>query len=73
MNADEAKRRSRGESTDMSPEAIGQRIAIAGELHDLWQWLRRAERIGPVERADALAEPRPEPWPKKLTREDSGL
>ena len=70
MNADEAKCRSRGESTDMSPEAIGQRITIASELHDLWQWLRRAERIGPVEQADIVAEPGTKPWPRKPAPEE---
>ena len=48
MDADEMKRRSRGISNDMSPEAIARRIDIVGELWRMWQVLRHAKRIGPV-------------------------
>ncbi len=67
MNADEAKRLSRGESTDMSPEAIAQRIVIASQLYDLWHFLRPAERIP---KGDAVAEGRPAPWLRRPSGEE---
>lgn len=64
MDADEMKRRSRGIVDDMSPEAIARRVDIVGELWRMWQILRRARRIGPVEGQEVVAAPddrRPEP------------
>lgn len=53
MNADEMKRRGRGISDDMSPAAIARRIDIVGDLWRMWQILRNARRIGPVEGQDS--------------------
>ena len=49
IDPDEMKRRSRGDSADMSPRAIEQRLRIVGELYRMWQTLRHARRVGPVE------------------------
>jgi hypothetical protein len=49
MDPDEMKRRSRGDSSDMSPLAIERRLRIVGELYRVWRTLRQARRIGPVE------------------------
>lgn len=57
MDPEEMKRRGRGISDDMSPEAIARRIEIVGQLHRTWQMLRHAQRIGPVEPPDQVAEP----------------
>ncbi len=54
MDPDEMKRRSRGISSDMSPEAIDKRFAIVAELYDLWRDFRAAKRIGPVVEAEEL-------------------
>jgi hypothetical protein len=56
---EELKRRGRGISDDMSPDAIGNRIEIVGQLHRMWQMLRQAECVGPVQPADQVAEPEP--------------
>lgn len=37
----DCKARSRGFSTDMSPEAIAKRLDLAGELYETVAWLRR--------------------------------
>ncbi len=52
MDPDEMKRRSRGISSDMSPEAIAKRFAILADLYDLWRDFRAAKRIGPVVEAE---------------------
>lgn len=70
MDPEEMKRRSRGISDDMSPDAIARRLDIVNELHRVWQTLRQARRIGPVGPADTVAEPRPEPWPGKTAPPD---
>jgi hypothetical protein len=49
MDAAELERRSRGISRDMSPSAVARRIRIVGDLHEVWQFLRTARRLGPVE------------------------
>ena len=45
MDADEAKRRSRGISTDMSPDAILRRIEIVSELYDMWRTLQQSRPV----------------------------
>jgi hypothetical protein len=45
MNADEMKRRSRGISADMSPEAILRRLEIVDELRSLTLFLGKSEKI----------------------------
>ncbi len=66
MDPEELKRRGRGISDDMSPDAIGRRIDIVGQLHRMWQLLRHAQRVGPVQAADQpadrVAEPEPRGW-----------
>lgn len=42
MDADEMKRRSRGQSVDMSPEAIARRIDLVSQLRALSLELKRA-------------------------------
>ena len=42
MDADEMKRRSRGQSVDMSPEAIAKRIDLVSQLRALSLALKRA-------------------------------
>jgi hypothetical protein len=61
LAGDDSKRRSRGISTDMSPQAIARRIARASDLYDTWLALRGARRLGPVQ-PGAVAESPPEPW-----------
>ena len=63
MDPREMKRRGRGISDDMSPQAIARRLDLVGELWRLWRTLRAARRIGPVEPpsiARTGADPRPE-------------
>lgn len=43
---------SRGISRDMSPEAIARRLDIASQLFKLWNTLRNAKYVGPVERVE---------------------
>lgn len=68
MDPKDLKRRGRGISDDMSPDAIGKRIDIVGQLHRMWQLLRHAQRVGPVQPADhpadQVAEPEPRGWRK---------
>jgi len=49
MTPDEAKRLSRGISSDMSPEAISRRLDIVSQLFQLGSALTRAKYIGRVE------------------------
>jgi hypothetical protein len=46
MNPEEMKKRSRGISTDMSPEAISRRIEIASQLYEMATLLKKAKKIG---------------------------
>lgn len=66
MDPEELKRRGRGISDDMSPAAIGKRIEIVGQLHRMWQLLRQAQRVGPMQPADQpadqVAEAEPRGW-----------
>lgn len=48
LTPEEAKRLSRGISTDMSPEAVSRRLEIAGELFELAAWLGKAKYVGKV-------------------------
>lgn len=56
---DDLKQRSRGISTDMSPEAIMGRLQKVSDLYEVWTWLRTAKRIGPV---DQVREPTADEW-----------
>jgi hypothetical protein len=58
----ELKMRSRGFSTDMSPEAVAKRLDIAGDLYDTVAWLRRFVPVNGTT---------PSP-PDSLDTEDSG-
>lgn len=49
MKPKDYKALSRGISHDMSPEAIAERLRIAGELYELAQTLSTARYVGPVE------------------------
>lgn len=59
MDPEDQKRRSRGISRDMSPGSISRRLEVMGQLHEVWQLLRRARRIGPVEVPGTVREPSP--------------
>lgn len=59
MDPEELKRQSRGISADMSPAAINRRLDMLGQLHEVWELLRSARRIGPAIRSDAVAEDPP--------------
>jgi hypothetical protein len=56
---DDRKRRSRGISDDMSPEAIARRLELASQLYEAWLQFRGARRLGPVTPAEQVAEPPP--------------
>ena len=47
MNASEQKETSRGNSTDMSPEALSRRLDIVDELYEAWLMLKNAKKIEP--------------------------
>lgn len=55
--ADDAKERSRGISTDMSSEAIMRRLQKVADLYEVWRWLRTAKRIGAVEQVRKPGDP----------------
>ncbi|MDX2177902.1 MAG: hypothetical protein SF028_15685 [Candidatus Sumerlaeia bacterium] len=59
MTPEEMKRRSRGQSVDMSPEAIARRLDQVSQLRTLGLALRKAQILGPV------VEPKPEPPPEE--------
>ncbi len=46
MNPEEMKKKSRGISTDMSPEAISRRIEIASQLYEMATILKKAKKTG---------------------------
>jgi hypothetical protein len=54
MTPEEAKRLSRGISSDMSPEAISRRLEIVSQLFRLGSALSRAKYIGRVEDVRAV-------------------
>ncbi len=53
------KARSRGFSTDMSPDAIAKRLDIAGDLYETTAWLRRFVPVSSVEPPAAQARSTP--------------
>ena len=55
MKPEEQKSKSRGNSRDMSPEAISKRLDILVELHEVATALASAKRLGKAE---------PEPAPR---------
>jgi hypothetical protein len=63
MDPDDAKRRSRGISADMSPEAILRRIGIVSELYDVWRTLKTTRQLGPGGNAGEVREPPAGEWP----------
>jgi hypothetical protein len=49
IDATDLKRASRGESIDISPEAISRRFEILHELNELCAWLSQAKDVGAAE------------------------
>lgn len=56
IDPEEAKRRSRGISTDMSPQAILRRLEIVSELRNFALELGRGRFIGPAEEENSAGE-----------------
>lgn len=66
MNQPDYKALSRGQSSDMSPEAILHRLKIVDELHELGNFLTSGEfgepvRVGVTKKVEYAAESQPPP------------
>ena len=48
MNPEEAKKKSRGISQDMSPEAISRRLDIASQLFEFALWIEKGLKQKPA-------------------------
>lgn len=61
MTPEEAKNRSRGYSTDMSPDAIARRILIASEMRELGLLLAKSKPVAPPPNNNSGGEETPPP------------
>lgn len=59
MTPEEAKRLSRGYSTDMSGEAVARRIDIVSRLRVFTRFLATAEKLGPVGKSHGVTDDAP--------------